>query len=52
MLVAATDAKVKRFVFAGELFYLWRFGWIAKIGGCDGKPLSPCTITKYVNELL
>jgi UDP-N-acetylglucosamine 4-epimerase len=39
MLVAAKDAKVKRFIYAASSS-TWRFSGIAKVEDVIGKPLS------------
>jgi UDP-N-acetylglucosamine 4-epimerase len=49
-MLAAKDAKVKRFIYAASSS-TWRFSGIAKVEDVIGKPLSPYAITKYVNEL-
>ncbi len=51
MLVAARDAKVKRFVYAASSSTYGDSTKLPKIEGEIGKPLSPYAITKYVNEL-
>lgn len=51
MLVAARDAKVKRFVYAASSSTYGDSKGLPKIEGVIGKPLSPYAITKYVNEL-
>ncbi|WP_077402313.1 SDR family oxidoreductase [Cellulophaga omnivescoria] len=51
MLVAARDAKVKRFVFAASSSTYGDSIELPKIEENIGKPLSPYAITKYVNEL-
>lgn len=51
MLVAARDAKVKRFVFAASSSTYGDSESMPKIEDIIGKPLSPYAITKYVNEL-
>ncbi|SNQ44098.1 SDR family oxidoreductase [Cellulophaga lytica] len=51
MLVAARDAKVKRFVFAASSSTYGDSTDLPKIENVIGKPLSPYAITKYVNEL-
>jgi UDP-N-acetylglucosamine 4-epimerase len=51
MLVAARDAKVKRFVFAASSSTYGDSKALPKVEEIIGKPLSPYAITKYVNEL-
>ena len=51
MLVAARDAKVKRFVYAASSSTYGDSEALPKIEDKIGKPLSPYAITKYVNEL-
>tara|TARA_R110002049_G_scaffold296797_1_gene485178 strand:+ start:8971 stop:9969 length:999 start_codon:yes stop_codon:yes gene_type:complete len=51
MLVAARDAKVKRFVYAASSSTYGDSKSMPKIEEIIGKPLSPYAITKYVNEL-
>ncbi|MEC3908047.1 SDR family oxidoreductase [Tamlana sp. 2201CG12-4] len=51
MLVAARDAKVKRFVYAASSSTYGDHEALPKVEGTIGKPLSPYAITKYVNEL-
>jgi len=51
MLVAARDAKVKRFVFAASSSTYGDSKNLPKVEDQIGKPLSPYAITKYVNEL-
>ena len=51
MLVAARDAKVKRFVYAASSSTYGDSQGLPKVEGFIGKPLSPYAITKYVNEL-
>lgn len=51
MLVAARDAKVKRFVYAASSSTYGDSKKLPKIEEEIGKPLSPYAITKYVNEL-
>ncbi|NMH88321.1 SDR family oxidoreductase [Flavivirga algicola] len=51
MLVAARDAKVKRFVYAASSSTYGDHEALPKIEDTIGKPLSPYAITKYVNEL-
>ena len=51
MLVAARDAKVKRFVYAASSSTYGDSKALPKVEDKIGKPLSPYAITKYVNEL-
>ncbi|WP_298555618.1 SDR family oxidoreductase [uncultured Algibacter sp.] len=51
MLVAARDAKVKRFVYAASSSTYGDSEALPKIEDKIGNPLSPYAITKYVNEL-
>lgn len=51
MLVAARDAKVKRFVYAASSSTYGDSESMPKVEDIIGKPLSPYAITKYVNEL-
>lgn len=51
MLVAARDAKVKRFVYAASSSIYGDSESLPKVEDKIGKPLSPYAITKYVNEL-
>jgi len=51
MLVAARDAKVKRFVYAASSSAYGDSASLPKVEDVIGKPLSPYAITKYVNEL-
>ncbi len=51
MLVAARDARVKRFVYAASSSTYGDSETLPKIEDKIGKPLSPYAITKYVNEL-
>ena len=51
MLVAARDAKVKRFVYAGSSSTYGDHPALPKVEDNIGKPLSPYAVTKYVNEL-
>ncbi|UJH91281.1 SDR family oxidoreductase [Antarcticibacterium sp. 1MA-6-2] len=51
MLVAARDAKVKRFIYAASSSTYGDSENLPKIENVIGKPLSPYAITKYVNEL-
>jgi len=51
MLVAARDAKVKRFVYAASSSTYGDSTMLPKTEDIIGKPLSPYAVTKYVNEL-
>ncbi|OGR06694.1 MAG: Vi polysaccharide biosynthesis protein VipB/TviC [Deltaproteobacteria bacterium RIFOXYD12_FULL_50_9] len=51
MLVAARDAKVKRFVYAASSSTYGDHPGLPKIEDRIGRPLSPYAVTKYVNEL-
>lgn len=51
MLVAARDAKVKRFIYAASSSTYGDSEGLPKVEVVIGKPLSPYAITKYVNEL-
>jgi UDP-N-acetylglucosamine 4-epimerase len=51
MLVAARDAKVKRFVYAASSSTYGDSQNMPKVEEIIGRPLSPYAITKYVNEL-
>ncbi|WP_425236727.1 SDR family oxidoreductase [Ulvibacterium sp.] len=51
MLLAARDAKVKRFTYAASSSTYGDSKNMPKIEDVIGKPLSPYAITKYVNEL-
>lgn len=51
MLVAARDAKVKRFVFAASSSTYGDSQSLPKMEDVIGRPLSPYAITKYVDEL-
>jgi UDP-N-acetylglucosamine 4-epimerase len=51
MLVAARNAKVKRFVFAASSSTYGDHPILPKVENQIGKPLSPYAVTKYVNEL-
>lgn len=51
MLVAARDAKVKRFVYAASSSTYGDSKVLPKTEDVIGKPLSPYAVTKYVNEL-
>ncbi len=51
MLIAARDAKVKRFIYAASSSTYGDSQGLPKVEDVIGKPLSPYAITKYVNEL-
>ena len=51
MLVAARDAKVRRFVYAASSSTYGDHPRLPKVEDEIGKPLSPYAVTKYVNEL-
>ena len=51
MLVAARDAKVKRFVYAASSSTYGDHPGLPKVEDVIGKPLSPYAVTKFVNEL-
>ena len=51
MLVAAREAKVKRFIYAASSSTYGDSESLPKVEDKIGKPLSPYAITKYVNEL-
>lgn len=51
ILVAARDAKIKRFVYAASSSTYGDSESLPKVENVIGKPLSPYAITKYVNEL-
>lgn len=51
MLVAARDARVKRFIFAASSSTYGDSKSLPKVEDVIGKPLSPYAITKYVDEL-
>jgi UDP-N-acetylglucosamine 4-epimerase len=51
MLVAASEAKVKRFVYAASSSTYGDSQFLPKVEDVIGKPLSPYAVTKYVNEL-
>lgn len=51
MLVAARNAKVKRFIYAASSSTYGDSESLPKVEEHIGKPLSPYAITKYVNEL-
>jgi UDP-N-acetylglucosamine 4-epimerase len=51
MLVAARDAKVKRFIYAASSSTYGDSKELPKVEDEIGMPLSPYAVTKYVNEL-
>ena len=51
MLVAAKEAKVRRFIYAASSSTYGDSEALPKVEEVIGKPLSPYAITKYVNEL-
>src|SRR5690606_23479021 len=51
MLIAARDCKVNRFVYASSSSTYGDSKVLPKTEDKIGRPLSPYTITKYVNEL-
>jgi UDP-N-acetylglucosamine 4-epimerase len=51
MLVAARDAKVKRFIYAASSSTYGDHPGLPKVESAIGSPLSPYAVTKYVNEL-
>ncbi len=51
MLVAARDARVKRFVYAASSSTYGDDPGLPKVEEVIGQPLSPYAVTKYVNEL-
>lgn len=51
MLIAARNAKVKRFMYAASSSTYGDSKSLPKVEDVIGKPLSPYAITKYVNEL-
>jgi UDP-N-acetylglucosamine 4-epimerase len=51
MLIAARDAKVRRFVYAASSSTYGDHPALPKVESEIGKPLSPYAVTKYVNEL-
>jgi UDP-N-acetylglucosamine 4-epimerase len=51
LLLAARDAKVKRFVYAASSSTYGDHPGLPKVESLIGKPLSPYAVTKYVNEL-
>jgi len=51
MLIAARDAKVKRFVYAASSSTYGDHPGLPKVEDQIGRPLSPYAVTKYCNEL-
>lgn len=51
ILLAARDARVKRFVYASSSATYGDHPELPKVEDNIGKPLSPYAVTKYVNEL-
>lgn len=51
MLVAARDAKVKRFIYAASSSTYGDSESLPKVEEVIGRPLSPYAITKFINEL-
>jgi len=51
MLVAARDAKVRRFVYAASSSTYGDHPGLPKVEDVIGRPLSPYAVTKYLNEL-
>ncbi|GAB3370304.1 SDR family oxidoreductase [Massilia agri] len=51
MLVAARDAKVRRFIYAASSSTYGDHPDLPKVEDRIGNPLSPYAVTKYVNEL-
>lgn len=51
MLVAARDARVKRFVYAASSSTYGDHPGLPKVEDVIGKPLSPYAVTKFINEL-
>jgi len=51
MLIAARDAKIKRFIYAASSSTYGDSESLPKMENYIGKPLSPYAVTKYVNEL-
>jgi UDP-N-acetylglucosamine 4-epimerase len=51
LLVAARDARVKRFIFAASSSTYGDHPALPKVEPIIGRPLSPYAVTKYVNEL-
>jgi UDP-N-acetylglucosamine/UDP-N-acetylgalactosamine 4-epimerase len=51
ILLAARDAKVKRFVYASSSAIYGDHPGLPKVENRIGRPLSPYAVSKYVNEL-
>lgn len=51
LLIAARDAGVKRFVYAGSSSTYGNHPGLPKVEEDIGQPLSPYAVTKYINEL-
>ena len=51
LLIAARDAKVKRFVYASSSAVYGDHAGLPKVEDAIGRPLSPYAVNKYVNEL-
>lgn len=51
MLIAARDASVQRFVYAGSSSTYGDHPALPKVEDVIGRPLSPYAVTKYLNEL-
>jgi len=51
MLIAARDARVRRFVYAASSSTYGDHAALPKVEDAIGKPLSPYAVTKLVNEL-
>ena len=51
VLLAARDAKVKRFIYAASSSTYGDHPGLPKVESAIGNPLSPYAVTKYVNEL-
>jgi len=51
IMIAARDAKAKRFVYAASSSTYGDHPGLPKVEDKIGKPLSPYAVTKYVNEL-
>lgn len=51
MIIAARDAKVRRFVYAASSSTYGDSKALPKVEDVIGRPLSPYAVTKYVNEL-
>jgi UDP-N-acetylglucosamine/UDP-N-acetyl-alpha-D-glucosaminouronate 4-epimerase len=51
MLIAARDANVSRFVYAGSSSTYGDHPGLPKVETAVGRPLSPYAVTKYVDEL-